>query len=465
MEDNFVTVRTIRNVSEYVKKPNFDEQSYEQVLSRKNHLAAAWKGLITTFQAEIGKTEGEAKAQLHAIYDELEALYLDTTAVLKARMDELRPPPVEPPVRAIDPERRAIGEGGNEEEIPLGQRLPEEQPEQEPEQQLPNLGQPVILQYRNPGQMENTWGTFSGEFTSWKSFHDKFKASVHEQQIANVFKMQLLLSSLKGQAARAFGDWQITDENYLEAWARLKQLYSRPYQASKELLWKFHNLPKLEHATGGILQKFSNVTHEVIRSLRAMQYNVDHLDVFFVHGIHDRLDSETSKEWELHRASETPTIYEMLDFLDRQAKALSGAKYVDKKSTNESKKRNSNNFERNDNKRARFDDSKKSEVKFEHQGGCWLCKENHPLTRCPQLKGFSFYDRKKYIREQQLCNNCFKPNHRAVQCLAGPCIRCNLKHNSLLCPENPNNKTTVTPVQVKKSIKPKSENKFTKKRA
>lgn len=77
----------------------------------------------------------------------------------------------------------------------------------------------------------------------------------------------------------------------------------------------------------------------VIRSLWAMNYNVDHLDVFLVHGIHNRLDPGTSKEWELHRASETLRIYELLDSFDRQAKALWGAKHADKKSANESQTR------------------------------------------------------------------------------------------------------------------------------
>lgn len=470
MDDNIVAEQTIRNIKEYVESENFNEQTYDQLLVRLNHLNAAYQGLLPRFQEALAAAaEGEVRNQLIANYREMENLYLDIKTTLKVRLNALKPPTA----RARAQEQIDNEDGNNQEnEFPPNQQqfnVQRAAQEQEQVRAVPNMAQPLIVQYRNPGQIENTWGTFSGDVTAWKSFHDKFKATVHDENIPNVFKLQHLLASLKGQAARAFGDWQTTDENYLEAWARLKQLYSRPYQASKELLWKFYNLPKLEHATGGILQKFSNVTHEVIRSLRAMEYNVDHLDVIFVHGIHDRLDPETSKEWELYRKSETPTIQEMLDFLDRQAKALSGVKYAEKKSTNDGKKRASNNrFERNDNKKSRVDDSKSSESKgekFEQKKGCWLCKEDHILTRCPKIKAMSFYDRKRYVREQELCNNCFKPNHRAAQCLAGPCNRCNVKHNSLLCSENPMNKQTVNNVQVKKGGKVKNESQTLTKRA
>lgn len=42
-----------------------------------------------------------------------------------------------------------------------------------------------------------------------------------------------------------------------------------------------------------------------------------------MHSLHDRLDEETGKSWELQRDTETPTAAAMLKFLDRQAAASS----------------------------------------------------------------------------------------------------------------------------------------------
>lgn len=128
--------------------------------------------------------------------------------------------------------------------------------------------------------------------------------------------MQYLQSSLKGLAATEFGDWPSTDGNYLKGWEWMKKRFYYPYQTSKELLWKFFNLPKLEKATGGMIQKFSNTLNEVIRQLRALKYPVEYFDLIFVHSLHDRLDSETSKAWELSLQSETPSIDDMLSFLE-----------------------------------------------------------------------------------------------------------------------------------------------------
>lgn len=273
--------------------------------------------------------------------------------------------------------------------------------------------------------------------------------------MSNAFKFQHLKQSLKSKAAAAIGEWQLTDNNYGEAWERLKQLYSRPYQTSKELLWKFQALPKLDRASGAMVQKFSNVTHEVMRSLRAMDYPVENLDIMFVHGLHDRLDHDTSIAWELQRRSENPTTMEMLDFLDRQAKALTGVQFVERKGQPDNRKRaSSNRNDRNDFKRA--NDEKGSSSKTDKSVDfrlCKVCKESHPLHRCPTFLKMTLSERKKCVREHELCHNCLRPSHFSKDCFAKACLRCNIKHNSLLCPENPFNNKIVSNVQLKQSAK------------
>lgn len=66
----------------------------------------------------------------------------------------------------------------------------------------------------------------------------------------------------------------------------------------------------------------------------------------------------------------------------------------------------------------------------------------------------SISERKRTVRERELCNNCLKPFHQSKDCFGKPCLRCELNHNILLCPENPQNKV-VTNVQVKNSKKRK----------
>lgn len=65
-----------------------------------------------------------------------------------------------------------------------------------------------------------------------------------------------------------------------------------------------------------------------------------------------------------------------------------------------------------------------------------------------KFKEISLPERKKVTRENELCHNCLKPFHVSKDCFGKECVRCNKKHNSLLCPENPQNKL-VSSIQLK----------------
>lgn len=261
--------------------------------------------------------------------------------------------------------------------------------------------------------------------------------------MSNAFKFLNLQNSLKGRAAAALGEWALTDANYNEAWERLKQLFERKYHTSHELLWKFNNLPTLERASGFMLQKFSNVTHEVLRQLRAMNHPVEHYDLIFVHALHDKLDPETRKAWELYRKSETPTITDMLTFLDWQAKASVGAQFKEHKEQKDNRKRPFDKSDyKNNGKRPKTDDAKPNDTdKRMEQSTCAICKEKHFVHRCPKFLKLNLVERRKSVREHKLCHNCLKSSHFSKDCLARACNRCNVKHNSLLCNENPQNKS------------------------
>lgn len=239
------------------------------------------------------------------------------------------------------------------------------------------------------------------------------------------------------------GEWQLTEENYYEAWERLKELYAREYETSRQLIQKILEIPRLEHQIGYKLQIYSITTHEVLRQLRALKYPVEAYDLWFVHILHSKLDTETSKAWELKRDTERPTIHSLLKFLDAQAKAISGAHYMEKKGTKDPNKTKPNNFERKSNVKT-YSPNNSSEGKSE-KNKCKLCnKDVHPLYHCDKFKELKLADRKRTIREYDLCNNCFKPFHKSKDCLGKPCLCCNEKHNSLLCGENPKNKVVAS---------------------
>lgn len=120
---------------------------------------------------------------------------------------------------------------------------------------------------------------------------------------------------MRGDALEKFGQWPDSDSNYYEAWNWLQDQNSRPYHTSKKCLWKLIKFPKIEYASGTMIEKLYTVAEGVVRQLRAMEYPVEYYDLILVHCIHDKLDAETSKDWEIQRKNENPTFHEMIKFL------------------------------------------------------------------------------------------------------------------------------------------------------
>lgn len=450
------SARSIRNVLAYLNEEEFYEQAISELKGRLVHLKSQWK-LFANKNAVIAASEEDeqSKDQAYNLYDEIEEDYLKAKAALVKRIKELKlelqnEQQIQEnviPNRAEENNLSLTSEesiSSNHAPLNNGQFV-------QGAKQCQAMNPAMMWQYPSFKSIENTWGEFNGSLTQWQGFHDRFKAAVHDNElIPRAFKFQYLKSSLKGQAAVALGEWQLSDENYTEAWERLKELYDREYQTSRQLLWKLIDLPRLERVNGFQIQKYCNITHEVLRQLRSLKYPVEHYDMIFVHLLHDRLDAETSKAWELKRDSERPKVQDMLKFLDAQAKAISGVHFVESKGSKSSKKNganNNDNYERRPNLK-RFGSSNSNENSEKSSGTpkkCKICDEPfHQLYRCEKFKKMNVPERKRVVRDHELCNNCFKPFHMSKDCFGKPCSRCDKKHNSLICPENPMNKLVLS---------------------
>ncbi|XP_055921197.1 uncharacterized protein LOC129952573 [Eupeodes corollae] len=269
-------------------------------------------------------------------------------------------------------------------------------------------GQAIEVSIQVPPQQEvkNTWGSSMGPSRSGKS-------SGHEnEQVKPAFKFQHLAKSLTGKAARTSGEWQLTEGNYLEAWARLNQLYDKKYQTCRELLRQFLSLPCLQATPrADQIQRLSNVTHETLRQLKAQGIPVEYWDMIVVHLLHKRLDADTARQWELQRQSETPTSKEMLAFLDRQASGstqptsshqakaafmMSGA-VARKGSRQRFDKFSSERVGQQGNTAGQSKQGMKPSINWQgskpsrairHQHRCELCGEEHQLYHCKQFRVF-----------------------------------------------------------------------------
>ncbi|XP_055910565.1 uncharacterized protein LOC129944931 [Eupeodes corollae] len=281
--------------------------------------------------------------------------------------------------------------------------------------------------------VKNTWGEFDGSITKWQGFRDRFVAAIHNNdKIAPAYKFAYLKKSLTGKAARALGEWQLTETNYCEAWQRMNEIYTRKYATCRELLRQFFKLPALQGpAKASELERMSNAKHEAMRQLKAQGVPTEGWDMIIVHVLHEKMDAETSCKWEETRASEFPTLREVCAFLEKRAIAM--------ESVQDCRRREASRPSTS--AMALMEVGKSSRIlrerTRENAKGCTVCASvAHPIWACPEFLALSLLGRANFVRERKLCQNCLKVGHQAKDCFQGPCARCPGKqfHNSVLCP-------------------------------
>ncbi|XP_055922685.1 uncharacterized protein LOC129953493 [Eupeodes corollae] len=315
---------------------------------------------------------------------------------------------------------------------------------------------PIAVQVNMPfaqHDVKNTWGEFDGSYTKWQGFRDRFVAAVHDNdKIAPAYKFSYLKASLTGRA-NALGEWQLSDQNYYEAWKRMEEVYNKKYATCRELLRHFFRLPMLEGTPKAAeLQRMSNTCHETMRQLAAQGVPTDNWDMIIVQVLHEKLDQETACKWEESRTTELPTAKEFCLFLDKRAEALGSAMDNRRKETIQQVPRMDSSRRGNMVAPSR----KQAEVK---KRPCHLCRSmEHPLWCCPEFNALSLRARQDFVLEKQLCPNCLKTGHVVRDCYQGPCLKCPNRpsHNSVLCPMKVIGKVEATVLNIQDGRKRKN---------
>lgn len=477
-------IQSIQNVFNYTEHDEFRNRTIEEVQTRMDYLNEAFDRFVNNHQIlvqrDLDAGEINNAQEQRDLFERTEENYLTTRARLQNQLhqlyqiDQQQPGNDNEELDVPNDERESITNNDNELDTPSeidsnpAREMAVNEPPTTEGSQFAKLVERMCMSMAN--KKENSWGKYDGDLSKWQGFHDAFKAAVHDDDlIAPTFKLQFLKSSLEGRAAREFGEWPGGNDNYYLAWEWLKTQNQQDYTTSKTILWRLMSFVKMDRASGGAIQKLCTITQGVIRQLQAMRFPVKHYDMIIVHVVHDKLDPETSKDWELARKSETPTIKELTDFLQLRARALMYSQISEKKPQHENKKRAFNGKEHHyENKRAKngspnATQSNNESNKKSTNDKCTVCKEEHYVTQCTKFKRMPLRDRKIKVRELKLCYNCLSQHHQVRDCKAGECHRCKVKHNSLLCNENPYNKISNAAQVNKKNKQPPNKKQGNKK--
>lgn len=471
-------IQSIENVYDYTNKPEFTDQPISELQLRLDYLHESFNRFTVNHQEllnrAINQGDQDDERDQKELFGRIEENYFEIRRRLQERLAQINQTN-QHPIEDDDNEseqgqfdnndshsenNRAISPSPNDNNTSLiGSLQSSNYPSQhmQPQVEMTQFGQLVQQMCMSmANKKENTWGKFDGDLSKWQGFHDAFKAAVHDDDlIAPAFKLQFLKSSLEGRAAREFGEWPGGNDNYQLAWQWLIEQNKQDYATSKTILFRLLSFTRIERASSSAIQKLCTITQNVIRQLEAMKFPVKHYNMIIVHIVHDKLDPETSKDWELNRKSENPTVDEITDFLRLRARALFNSQCNDKKDCKEQRKRPSYDKELNhQNKRAKssYQSSANDKEKKTDSGQCKFCTEKHWLNQCKQFRKLKLNERKSTVRELKVCFNCFSSSHQVKDCTWRACSHCQKMHHVLLCDQNPYNKS-VNAVQTKQKSK------------
>lgn len=270
---------------------------------------------------------------------------------------------------------------------------------------------------------------FNGEFAEWINFRDTFTSVIHENKnLANIEKLHYLRSALKGDALRAIESLTYSNSNYVPAWDLLKKRFEKKRLIVQSHIRNLINLTSLNKGNKDSLRPFIDAISANTEVLKVFEINLD--DALLVTLLADKLDFQTSKEWQSSLKQEFPTFAQFKEFLESKYENLESISqsYVESDKFRYQFKQKSN-IKFNKNASAAHFTTKQPSKYF-----CMLCKKtNHLIYQCTKFLQLNISNRIQEVLKLDLCQNCLKSGHNSENCKSTiKCRECEEKHNSLL---------------------------------
>jgi len=265
---------------------------------------------------------------------------------------------------------------------------------------------------------------FSGSYENWYTFHDSFEKLIHtNENLSAIEKFYYLRSSLSDKAAEVIKSFDITTDNYAEAWQLLNERFDNKRRIVQTHIKAMFEVAPIHKENAITLRGLLDNTLKHFRALKALQRPVENWDDIMIHLILTKLDSVTVKEWETSRTDVTiPTFKQLTDFLSKRCQALEAI-------SNKSITARTNPDVSNSSQKAKLHSA---HIATSNQS-CIHCKNKHFIFQCESFRKLPVEKRVEIIRNAHLCINCLRSrNHQAKNCTASLCRKCGKPHNTLL---------------------------------
>lgn len=166
---------------------------------------------------------------------------------------------------------------------------------------------------------------FSGDYHTWRSFHDLFSSIVvNNSELTDVERMHYLKTSLSGEAAQLVINLPVSGDTFALAWETLIARYENKRVLISAQLDKLFNIKPLQTKSAHGLRMLLATVIESTGALRALSCPMDAWDSLLLHFLVRRLDPNTREAWEMKHGSSTsyPTFTQFEEFVVGRSRAL-----------------------------------------------------------------------------------------------------------------------------------------------
>ncbi|XP_041564650.1 uncharacterized protein LOC121467327 [Drosophila elegans] len=277
--------------------------------------------------------------------------------------------------------------------------------------------------------------SFTGDYKEWPAFKNIFESTTYSKQHLTAIQKFHYLNGrnyITGEAAELIRHMSIADAAYESAWNCMIKRYNRLRHIVNSLLDTFVNLPSTSRADVSILPKVTVGATEIVRGLDAA--GQISRDCWVIHFILAKIHTETRRKWiEDSRELESPTVDDLLKFLDRRCEEIELSKSEPDKVFQVGSQQNT---------------AKRSShaLVSTEEGACVKCNsKEHNIFICPKFMDLSVEQRRTFVKAKSLCFNCLKFGHVSRRCESKfTCRICHNRHHSLLHVEDSTAHAAVT---------------------
>ncbi|KAJ8942273.1 hypothetical protein NQ314_010106 [Rhamnusium bicolor] len=261
---------------------------------------------------------------------------------------------------------------------------------------------------------------FDGKnISNYKPFIEMFEAVIGKNNdLSDVQKLFYLKNHLDGEALKKL---PLVNISYTGALKILQDKYDNKTTLIISHIYAVLDIPSLHKGTAAGIREFVAKIKQQMLALENLHENVRNWDMILICILSRKLDSYTSKSYQLDRKNRDvlPTLLEFLDYLEGRATALEAAALPET-----SKPENKSQKERVCNVTTKF--NKIKEIK------CTFCNIPGPkIYSCSKFKAAAIEERRSFINNKKHCKICL--NNHTGQCkFSFKCSFCQKNQNSLL---------------------------------